>query len=82
MMLYRLLTGKVPFDDQSVANALFKRVKEPAPPIRQYNSDLPINDEAEQILLSMLAKNPEHRPDSAMAVTAALDKALGLEKKY
>jgi hypothetical protein len=30
----------------------------------------------------MLAKNPEDRPDSAMAVIAAMDKALGFTKKY
>ena len=82
MMLYRLLTGRVPFDDQSIANALLKRVKDPAPPIRQYNPDLTLNDTAEKILLSMLEKDPEDRPDSAMAVIAALDKELGLEKKY
>ncbi len=82
MMLYRLLTGKVPFDDISVAKALFRRVKEPAPPIRYFNPDLPITDEAEAILLSMLEKDPDARPDSAMAVISALDKALGFERKY
>jgi hypothetical protein len=65
-----------------VANALIKRVKDPAPPVRYFNSDLPITDEAEQILLTMLAKNPDDRPDSAMAVVAALDRALGFTKKY
>lgn len=82
MMLYRLLTGKVPFEDPNIAKALYKRVKEPAPPIRQLNPNLPVNDEAENLLLSMLAKNPDKRPDSGMAVVAALDKALGLERKY
>jgi tRNA A-37 threonylcarbamoyl transferase component Bud32 len=82
MMLYRLLSGRVPFDDESVANALIKRVKDPAPPIRYFNPDLPITDDAEQILLTMLAKKPEDRPDSAMAVIAALDKALGFTIKY
>jgi serine/threonine protein kinase len=82
LMLYKLLTGRVPFDDRNVAKALFKRVKEPTPPIRQFKPDLPINDEAERLLLSMLAKNPEERPDSAMAVIAAMDRSLGLERKY
>jgi serine/threonine-protein kinase len=82
MMLYRLLSGRVPFDDKNVAKALFKRVKEPAPPIRRFVPDLPINDEAENLLLSMLAKDPDERPDSAMAVIAAMDRALGLDQKY
>jgi serine/threonine-protein kinase len=82
MMMYRLLTGKVPFDDKNIAKSLYKRVKDPAPPIRKMNPDLVINDEAERLLLSMLAKNPDDRPDSAMAVVAAIDKALGLERRY
>ena len=82
LMLYRLLTGHVPFDDKNVAKALINRVKNEAPPIRQLNPKLPINDEAERLLLSMLDKNPDNRPDSAMAVIAAMDKALGLEVKY
>jgi tRNA A-37 threonylcarbamoyl transferase component Bud32 len=82
MMLYRLLTGEVPFDDENVAQALIKRIREPAPPIRHFKPDLEINDEAEQLLLKMLEKNPDDRPDSAMAVVAAMDKALGFERKY
>lgn len=82
LMLYRLLTGQVPFDDKNVAKALINRVKNSAPPIRQFNPNLPINDEAEKLLLSMLEKNPDSRPDSAMAVIAAMDKELGLEVKY
>ena len=30
----------------------------------------------------MLEKNPDNRPDSAMEVVAAMDKALGFERKY
>jgi eukaryotic-like serine/threonine-protein kinase len=82
MMLYRLITGKVPFDDDNVAQSLLKRIREPAPPIRKLKPDLDVNDEFEGILLKMLAKNPEERPDSAMAVVAAMDKALGFERKY
>ncbi|MCP4676463.1 MAG: serine/threonine protein kinase [Deltaproteobacteria bacterium] len=82
MMLYRLLVARVPFEDENVAQALYKRVKDQAPPIREFDSDLPINDEAEQLLLSMLEKNPDDRPDAAMAIIAAMDKALGFERKF
>ncbi|MCP4604965.1 MAG: serine/threonine protein kinase [Proteobacteria bacterium] len=82
MMLYRLLTGMVPFDDENLAKALYRRVKDPAPPIRELKPDLPINDEAERLLLTMLEKDPEDRPDAAMAVIAAMDKALGFQRKY
>jgi tRNA A-37 threonylcarbamoyl transferase component Bud32 len=82
LMLYRLLTGQVPFDDDNVAQALIKRIREPAPPIRRFKPDLEVGDEFERLLLQMLAKQPEERPDSAMAVIAAMDKALGFERKY
>jgi len=72
----------VPFDDDNVAQALLKRMREKAPPIRKLKPDLQINDEFERILLKMLEKNPEDRPDSAMAIVAAMDKALGFERKY
>jgi serine/threonine protein kinase len=80
-MLYRLLTGEVPFDDNSVAKSLLKRIKEPAPPIRYFKPDLPINDEAERLLLKMLEKDPDNRPDSAMEIISAICKALNLERK-
>ncbi len=82
MMLYRLLTGCVPFDDENVAMALYKRARDKAPPIREFNPDLEINDEAERLILSMLEKDPNDRPDSSMEVIAAIDRALGLERKY
>jgi eukaryotic-like serine/threonine-protein kinase len=81
MMLYRLLTGEVPFDDANIAMALLNRVKEPAPPIRQIKPDLPITDEAEKLLLTMLEKKPDDRPDAAMSIIAAMDKALGFSRK-
>ena len=82
IMLYRLLAADVPFDDDNIAKALLKRIREPAPPLRHFKPDVPINDEAERILLTMLEKDPENRPDSAMAVIASIDKALGFGAKY
>ena len=82
MMLYRLLVGDVPFDDENVAQALIKRIREPAPPIRSFDPALPVNDEFERLLLGMLEKNPDDRPDSAMAVVAAMEKALGIERRF
>lgn len=81
MTLYRLLTGQVPFDNENVARSLIARIREPAPRIRELKPDLPVGDEFERLLLQMLEKKPEKRPDSAMAVVAALDKTLGFDRK-
>ncbi len=82
IMLYRLLAADVPFDDDNIAQSLLRRIREPAPPLRHFKSDIPINDEAERLLLTMLEKNPEDRPDSAMAIIASIEKALGFGTKY
>ena len=82
IMLYRLLAADVPFDDDNIAKSLLRRIREPAPPLRHFKSDIPINDEAERLLLTMLEKDPEDRPDSAMAIIASIDKALGFGTKY
>lgn len=82
MMLYRLLVGDVPFDDPNVAQTLIKRIREPAPPIRKYDPQLKFNDEAEHLLLSMLAKKPENRPDSAMTVISQMEQSLGFTQKF
>lgn len=82
MTLYRLLTGIVPFDHENIAKALIARIRESAPPLRQLKPDLPVSDDFERLMLSMLAKDPDERPDSAMAVVASMDKALGFERKY
>ncbi|MDD5306682.1 MAG: serine/threonine-protein kinase [Deltaproteobacteria bacterium] len=82
LLLYRLLTGQVPFDDENVAQSLLKRIREQPEPLRHFKPDLPINDEAERIVLSMIEKSPDKRPDSAMSVVAAIDKALGFERKF
>ena len=70
------------FDDENVARSLIKRIKDPAPPIRALKPDLPINDEAERLLLTMVEKDPDKRPDSAIGIVAAMDKALGFARKY
>ncbi len=82
MMLYRLLTGLVPFDDESVAKALVKRVRDRAPRLRELKPDLPINDEAERLILTMLEKDPDARPDSAIGVIASVLKTMNKETKF
>lgn len=82
MMLYRLLVGDVPFDDPNVALTLIKRIREPAPRIRSFDPKLAFNDEAEHLLLTMLAKKPENRPDSAMTVISQMEQSLGLTQKF
>jgi serine/threonine protein kinase/beta-lactam-binding protein with PASTA domain len=72
VVLYELLTGRVPFDAESAVTIALKHVSEaPAPP-SQYNPDIP--PELEQVVLWALNKNPEDRPTDADQFITVLER--------
>jgi len=74
VVLYEMLTGRVPFDADSPAAALMRQAYEPPPPPRKLNPDMPV--ELERIVLRALAKRPGDRYGSAAEMVAALQEAL------
>jgi serine/threonine-protein kinase len=56
---YHLLAGKAPFPEGSVTERIYKHIGERPPDIRQFNPQIP--DEVVDILMRMLAKNPDDR---------------------
>jgi serine/threonine-protein kinase len=73
VVLYELLTGRVPFDAESAVTIALKHVSEaPVPPSR-LNPNVP--PELEQIVLWTLNKNPADRPADADQLIAALEHA-------
>ena len=62
VVLYQLLTGKLPFDGGSTAATLRKIVADPPPPLSKYLPDCP--PELEGIVEKALAKNREERYSS------------------
>lgn len=74
VILYEMLTGVVPFDDESFASVALKHLQEPPPPARQQNPAL--NAETEAVLARALAKSPAERYPSGAALLAALEQAL------
>jgi serine/threonine protein kinase len=70
-LLYEMLTGSVPFQDENQWAALNARVTgDPVAP-RKLNRDL--SDQAEEIILRALQRNPADRYPSAKAMKAELD---------
>jgi serine/threonine-protein kinase len=69
VMLYEMLTGRVPFDGDS-AQIMYGHLQQPPPPPRQLNPALP--GPVEQLVLRLLEKNPDMRPHSAAEIGAAL----------
>ncbi|HEV8653594.1 MAG TPA: protein kinase [Actinomycetes bacterium] len=74
VVLYEMLTGRVPFDADSPAAALMRQAYEPPLPPRKLNPDMPV--ELERIVLRALAKPPGDRYGSAAEMVAALQEAL------
>jgi serine/threonine protein kinase len=69
VVLYEMLTGRVPFEGDS-AQIMYGHLQQPPPPPRQLNPALP--DNIEQLILRMLEKNPDMRPHSAAELAAEL----------
>jgi serine/threonine-protein kinase len=72
VVLYEMLTGRVPFDSDTPMAVLTKHVYEPPPPPRSLNPNL--SPEIEAILLRALAKDPSQRYQSAAEMAADIDR--------
>jgi beta-lactam-binding protein with PASTA domain len=73
IVLYEMLTGRVPFDADAAVTIALKHVSEPPRPPREVNPRVP--PELEQILLWVLNKNPADRPQTADEFISALESA-------
>jgi eukaryotic-like serine/threonine-protein kinase len=70
-VLYFLLTGRPPFDDEQPMKVLIAHAHEPPPPPSQHNSHVP--DDVELVVMRCLQKSPLDRYQSAPELVAALE---------
>jgi serine/threonine protein kinase len=70
VLLYEMLTGRVPFDDNDTARLVQKVISEPAPKVEVLRPDLP--PELRDILERAIAKDPEARFEDAAALADAI----------
>lgn len=74
ILLYELLTGRLPFPGQTPEELLAQHLQTPPVPARRWRRDLPAA--LERVLSRALRKEPEARYRSAEAMAAALRAAL------
>lgn len=67
---YQLLTGRLPFSADSLANLAYKIANEKHAPVKDLRTDLPAS--ATRIINKALQKDPEKRYASGMAMATAL----------
>lgn len=70
IVLYEMVTGRVPFDATTPAAALYKQINEPPPPISEAKVEIP--GWLEDIIQKAIAKNPADRYQRAADLAAAL----------
>ncbi len=70
-VLYYLLTGHAPFENEKPLKVLISHAHDPVPPLSGHRDDIPLDLEA--IVMRCLSKNPNDRYQSAAELAAALD---------
>jgi serine/threonine protein kinase len=70
-ILFRLLTGRLPFEGESAVELALKRRSEPAPSVETFRPDAPRS--LSLLCAAALAKEPEARPGDGNELLAVLD---------
>src|SRR5436190_16334068 len=71
VMLYELLTGRLPFDGDSAVAVALRHLTEPPPPLHQLRPD--IHPALEAVVMQALSKEPRERFQDGDAFIAALE---------
>ena len=78
VILYQMLTGRVPFTAESPVAVSLKHIQTMPTPPRDINSDIP--ESVEAVILKALAKDPNERYQETQELSTAYWKALQLEQ--
>lgn len=77
IIMYEMITGKVPFDRPNSVNILMAHVNEDAPAMRQMNPNINLSPAIEETVGRCMAKDPDQRFRSMDEVLAALKRIGG-----
>jgi serine/threonine protein kinase len=76
VLLYQLLTGKLPFDGPTYASILVAHASTLPPPMRKVNRTAHVPRAIERVVRKCLEKDPKDRPQSAEQLAAEFRAAL------
>ena len=79
IILYEMVTGRVPFEAETPLAIILKHVSDPLPPPSLIKKD--ISPMLEQLILKALAKDPEDRFETAAEFLAAWKRVLNEERE-
>ncbi|MEE9512967.1 MAG: protein kinase [Anaerolineales bacterium] len=74
VVLYRLVVGRIPFEGETPLAIALKHINEPLPPPREVNHGVPVP--LENVLITVLDKNPKNRYGSIAIFNDALQEAI------
>lgn len=74
ILMFELLTGKLPFKGENAVEIAIKQMKEPIPSVCKFNPNIP--QSVENIILRACAKNPKNRYDSVAQMRNDIEKCL------
>ncbi|HND07589.1 MAG TPA: hypothetical protein PL012_18025, partial [Candidatus Obscuribacter sp.] len=77
IMMFEMLTGKVPFEGESAESILMKHLLEEPPPISEVRPDiLESGNPFEPIIMKLLRKEPDERYQTAVELRLDVEQAL------
>jgi tRNA A-37 threonylcarbamoyl transferase component Bud32 len=80
IILYELLTGRLPFSGRSTMDMLLAHATETPPSFEEIGARAWVPPAIEEVVQACLAKNPEHRPASARDLAERYETALAKEQ--
>ncbi len=75
VVMYQMLTGELPFKAETTMAMLLAHLQQAPTPIRDLKPELQIPDAVANIVMRLLAKNPDSRPASARVLIEELNLA-------
>jgi serine/threonine-protein kinase len=79
VMFYEMLTGTVPFDDETAREVLVAQCERLVPPMRFKNPRAQVTEAAERLIMRSMSKDPAGRPQSMDEFLHELQRCYGDE---